>query len=55
MDECKHLKKEYDKCFNTWFREIFLKGNDDDSVCSELLKNYTGCVKVYNGISCIKT
>lgn len=46
MDECKSFKKEYDKCFNTWFRDKFLKGSDDDSMCSELLKNYTGCVKV---------
>lgn len=47
MDECKSFKKEYDKCFNTWFRDKFLKGSNDDSMCSELLKNYTGCVKVY--------
>jgi len=45
MDECKSFKKEYDKCFNIWFRDKFLKGSNDDSVCSELLKNYTECVK----------
>ncbi|XP_016662326.1 TP53-regulated inhibitor of apoptosis 1 isoform X2 [Acyrthosiphon pisum] len=45
MDECKSFKKQYDKCFNAWFRDKFLKGSNDDSVCSELLKNYTGCVK----------
>ncbi|XP_025414316.1 TP53-regulated inhibitor of apoptosis 1-B-like [Sipha flava] len=45
MDECKSFKKEYDKCFNTWFRDKFLKGSNDDSMCSELLKHYTGCVK----------
>jgi len=46
MDECKAFKKEYDKCFNIWFRDKFLKGSNDDSMCSELLKSYTGCVKV---------
>ncbi|CAI6348209.1 unnamed protein product [Macrosiphum euphorbiae] len=45
MDECKSFKKQYDQCFNAWFRDKFLKGSNDDSVCSELLKNYTGCVK----------
>ncbi|XP_025205321.1 TP53-regulated inhibitor of apoptosis 1-B-like [Melanaphis sacchari] len=45
MDECKSFKKEYDKCFNTWFRDNFLKGSNDDSMCSELLKNYTECIK----------
>lgn len=52
MDECQSFKKEYDKCFNTWFRDKFLKGSNDDSVCSELLKNYTGCVKVNYNLSC---
>ncbi|VVC26544.1 Hypothetical protein CINCED_3A010316 [Cinara cedri] len=45
MDECNSFKKEYEKCFNIWFRDKFLKGIDDDSMCSKLLKNYTNCVK----------
>lgn len=46
MDECESFRNKYDKCFNTWFRDKYLKGIDDDSMCSDLLKNYTGCVKV---------
>lgn len=46
MDECKSFKKKYENCFNIWFRDKFLKGINDDSMCSELLKNYTSCVKV---------
>lgn len=45
-DACKSLKEEYDACFNVWFAEKFLKGDYNDSVCSQLLKSYTECVQV---------
>ncbi|XP_050435875.1 TP53-regulated inhibitor of apoptosis 1-B-like isoform X2 [Adelges cooleyi] len=45
MEECASVKKDYDQCFNSWFKDKYLKGDDDDSMCSELLKNYTNCVK----------
>lgn len=43
-EECTPLKREYDTCFNTWFREGFLKGSKDD-VCAEVFKKYQVCVK----------
>ena len=45
-DVCRNLKEEYDACFNFWFAEKFLKGDKNDSMCSQLLKSYTECVQV---------
>lgn len=45
MESCNQLKKQYDDCFNHWFSEKFLKGDNDDSACSSLLKTYTDCVQ----------
>jgi len=42
--ECTPLKQEYDKCFNYWFREHYLKGDHTD-ICAEIFKKYQGCVK----------
>ncbi|ELU13688.1 hypothetical protein CAPTEDRAFT_98355 [Capitella teleta] len=42
--ECQGLKEKYDKCFNAWFRDKFLKGSRHDS-CAPLLKSYQQCVK----------
>lgn len=44
-EECLELKKQYDSCFNSWFSESFLRGKNDDSMCSNLLKVYQQCVK----------
>ncbi len=44
--ECQELKAKYDKCFNQWFKDEFLKGKDDDSVCADLFKSYQECLKV---------
>ncbi|XP_004932084.1 TP53-regulated inhibitor of apoptosis 1-like [Bombyx mandarina] len=44
-EECTDLKKKYDDCFNTWFSERFLKGDQDDSVCAGIFKIYQECVK----------
>jgi len=43
-DECTPLKREYDACFNSWFRENYLKGETND-VCGEVFKKYQACVK----------
>ena len=42
--ECTPLKWEYDKCFNLWFREHYLKGDTTD-FCADLFKKYQNCVK----------
>ena len=42
--ECTPLKLEYDKCFNHWFREHYLKGDTVD-LCTDLFKKYQACVK----------
>jgi len=44
--ECNVLKHAYDACFNNWFSEKFLKGDNDASPCANLLTRYTACVKV---------
>lgn len=46
MEPCRELKEEYDKCFNVWFSQKFLKGEHNDEMCAELLKVYKECVKV---------
>ncbi|XP_014232939.1 TP53-regulated inhibitor of apoptosis 1-like isoform X3 [Trichogramma pretiosum] len=45
MEACKELKQTYDDCFNSWFKDKFLKGNQNDSQCSYLLKVYKQCVE----------
>ena len=46
MEACKDLKQKYDDCFNNWFSEKFLKGNNNDSQCAALFKVYKQCVEV---------
>lgn len=43
-DECTSLKKDYDNCFNKWFREGYLKG-DTNNVCGEVFEKYQTCIK----------
>ncbi|CAG8435817.1 5993_t:CDS:2 [Ambispora gerdemannii] len=40
---CNDLKIEYDKCFNKWYSEKFLKG-DVRPECKELFEAYRACV-----------
>ena len=42
--DCQELKRDYDACFNTWFKESFLKGKTEDA-CAPLFKAYQTCVK----------
>jgi len=44
--ECQELKVQYDACFNRWFKEKFLKGLTDDTLCADLFASYQSCVKV---------
>ncbi|CAK9807917.1 TP53-regulated inhibitor of apoptosis 1 [Anthophora plagiata] len=44
-ESCNHLKKEYDGCFKLWFSEKFLKGEIDDSMCSNHFKLYNQCLQ----------
>ena len=48
MESCRQLKEQYEACFNIWFPEKFLKGDNNDSMCRELLKSYTECVQVHD-------
>ncbi|KAF7987324.1 hypothetical protein HCN44_003086 [Aphidius gifuensis] len=45
MERCSELKKTYDDCFNAWFSDKFLKGDNDDSICAPFLKVYKECVE----------
>ncbi|KAK2171730.1 hypothetical protein NP493_1032g00031 [Ridgeia piscesae] len=47
-EECLVLKQKYDSCFNSWFKDRFLKGYRGDS-CAGVFKEYQQCVK--NAIS----
>ena len=43
--DCQELKRDYDTCFNAWFKDSFLKGKSEDT-CAPLFKVYQTCVKV---------
>ena len=43
--ECAELKETYDKCFNKWYSEKFLKG-DLSSDCEQIFKLYKVCLQV---------
>lgn len=46
VPECTPLKKDYDKCFNQWFSERFLKGDSRVSAeCEKLFQEYQNCIK----------
>lgn len=53
-EECTELKKQYDACFNSWFSDKFLKGDNNDSVCAPIFKVYQQCVKVIPSCSIFK-
>nr|XP_015921858.1 TP53-regulated inhibitor of apoptosis 1 [Parasteatoda tepidariorum] len=45
--DCIELKKEYEKCFNYWYSERFLKNKEGDlSICEPLFQEYQKCLKV---------
>lgn len=44
--ECTNIKHDYDRCFNDWFAERFLKGDTKLPVgCEDLFKKYQNCIK----------
>ena len=51
--DCQQLKREYDTCFNAWFKDSFLKGKSEDT-CAPLFKVYQTCVKVSKATYAIK-
>ncbi|KAJ1659349.1 Mitochondrial distribution and morphology protein 35 [Dispira simplex] len=44
--ECTELKHQYEKCFNKWYTEKFLKG-DHTPDCQALFDQYRACVMDY--------
>ena len=44
-DPCASLKKRYEKCFNHWYTEEFLKGQLEPK-CQEEFEEYRDCVVV---------
>ncbi|EEB15882.1 TP53-regulated inhibitor of apoptosis, putative [Pediculus humanus corporis] len=42
---CNEFKKNYDACFQNWFKNHFLKGETDDSMCREQFQQYNECVR----------
>lgn len=44
--ECTSTKHDYDKCFNEWFSDRFLKGDTKiPEACEDLFKKYQDCIK----------
>ena len=44
--DCQELKRDYDTCFQGWFKDSFLKGKSTEDTCAPLFKVYQTCVKV---------
>lgn len=47
VPECTNIKHDYDKCFNSWFTEKFLRQGDTKlpPSCDDLFKKYQDCIK----------
>lgn len=49
-ESCTPPKIKYDNCFNSWFRDVFLKGKGSetshDQACGDLFRDYQDCLKV---------
>ena len=46
---CTPLKAQYDECFNRWFKDSFLQGNNNhEEICGAVFKRYQECVKVFS-------
>lgn len=44
-DPCERLKQRYEKCFNHWYAEEFLKGQLEPK-CQDEFEEYRDCVVV---------
>lgn len=44
--ECTEYKRLYDKCFNDWFANKYIKGSNDMSECTKDYNRYMKCVEV---------
>lgn len=46
-EDCTPLKAKYDTCFNTWFKNSYLKGGQDhEQACGEVFAAYQQCLQV---------
>jgi len=44
--ECTNTKHDYDRCFNEWFSEKFLKGESTlPTICEDLFRRYQDCIR----------
>lgn len=43
-EECNDLKQRYDRCFNNWYSECFLKGRTEDP-CKQIFEQYQNCLR----------
>lgn len=43
--DCNELKAKYDECFQVWFSEKFLKGDNNDDMCKPIFNVYRDCVR----------
>nr|CAD7200527.1 unnamed protein product [Timema douglasi] len=44
-ESCNDLKKQYDACFMSWFKDEFMKGGTNDAKCAAHFKQYHQCIK----------
>nr|CAD7267999.1 unnamed protein product [Timema shepardi] len=44
-ESCNDLKKQYDTCFMSWFKDEFMKGGTNDAKCAAYFKQYHQCIK----------
>ena len=46
-EDCTPLKAKYDTCFNTWFKNSYLKGGQNhEQACGEVFAAYQQCLQV---------
>jgi len=54
--DCTPLKKQYDDCFNAWFKEYFLIGRGTEvtheGACGTLFTKYQACLQVFQILLC---
>eukprot|EP00929_Paragymnodinium_shiwhaense_P045965 TRINITY_DN23432_c0_g1_i1.p4 TRINITY_DN23432_c0_g1~~TRINITY_DN23432_c0_g1_i1.p4 ORF type:complete len:102 (+),score=26.82 TRINITY_DN23432_c0_g1_i1:100-405(+) len=43
LEWCSPYKLQYDKCFNKWYSQGFLRGNLNNT-CDDLFEDYRACV-----------
>ena len=50
VESCTPLKNKYDDCFNSWFKDYYLKGKGNEKThnasCGKLFSVYQSCLTV---------